>query len=242
MLFIGDIMKRRILAVIGCVLFLTGCMARDMTEQVSTTTIDWEETHYVALTFDDGPSTRYTEKLLDGLKERDVHATFFVIGNLAEENEKLLQRMASEGHQIGNHSFDHAQLDRIETAQALEDLNRCDEVLCRLLGEDTYWVRPPYGLINDGELCRIAAPLVCWSVDTRDWELKDADKVLDIILRETEDGDIILMHDQYKTSVEAALRAVDRLSARGVRFVTVKELFAIKGVEPTCGKVYRRTK
>ena len=234
-------MKRRILALLSCLLFLTGCAAQDAAVRPSAASATEEkETRYVALTFDDGPSARYTEKLLDGLKERGVHATFFVIGNLVEKNEKLVQRMASEGHQIGNHSFDHAQLNQIATAQALEDLNRCDEVLCRLLGEDTYWVRPPYGLISDGEICCMAAPLVCWSVDTRDWELKDADKVLDIILRETEDGDIILMHDQYKTSVEAALRAVDRLSSQGVQFVTVKELFSVKGLEPRCGKVYRR--
>jgi peptidoglycan/xylan/chitin deacetylase (PgdA/CDA1 family) len=80
--------------------------------------------------------------------------------------------------------------------------------------------------------------MVCWSVDTEDWKSRDADAVLDIILRQADDGDIILLHDQYPTSVQAALQAVDHLTARGVRFVTVEELFRIKGTEPACGTVY----
>ncbi|MBQ0037769.1 MAG: polysaccharide deacetylase family protein [Clostridiales bacterium] len=235
-------MKRRIVALIFAALFLTGCGAEQEQTAKRTEIIETETTHYVALTFDDGPSDKYTERLLDGLKDRGVHATFFVIGNLVECNEELVQRMAAEGHQVGNHSYDHAQLNRIQTAQALEDLQRCDDLLCRVLGQGTYWVRPPYGLISDVELSDVSAPLVCWSVDTRDWELKNVDQVLDIILRETGDGDIILMHDQYKTSVEAALRAVDRLTAQGVRFVTVEELFAIKAIEPECGALYRQAK
>lgn len=236
-------MKERVLALLGCLLFLTGCGAQQVQQAEKVVAAKAaDEVHYVALTFDDGPSAKYTARLLDGLKERGVHATFFVIGDLVESNEELVQRMAAEGHQVGNHSYDHAKLDGIQTEEALDDLKLCDEVLCQVLGQDTYWVRPPYGLINDKELASIPAPLVCWSVDTRDWELKNTDQVLDIILRETGDGDIILMHDQYKTSVEAALRAIDRLMAQGVQFVTVKELFSIKAVEPVCGALYRQAK
>ena len=111
--------------------------------------------------------------------------------------------------------------------------------LQQLLGEGTYWVRPPYGLISQAELSAIHTPLLHWSVDTRDWDLRDADKVLDIILREADDGDVILLHDCYAASVEAALRAIDRLQAWGVRFVTVEELFRIKGVDVQDGVLYK---
>lgn len=150
-----------------------------------------------------------------------------------------MRRMQAEGHQIGNHSYDHAMLQKTDTASALRDLARCDAALQQLLGEGTYWVRPPYGLISQAELSAIHTPLLHWSVDTRDWDLRDADKVLDIILREADDGDVILLHDCYAASVEAALRAIDRLQAWGVRFVTVEELFRIKGVDVQDGVLYK---
>lgn len=128
---------------------------------------------------------------------------------------------------------------RKPTRSALRDLARCDAALQQLLGEGTYWVRPPYGLISQAELSAIHTPLLHWSVDTRDWDLRDADKVLDIILREADDGDVILLHDCYAASVEAALRAIDRLQAWGVRFVTVEELFRIKGVDVQDGVLYK---
>lgn len=144
-----------------------------------------------------------------------MHATFFLIGSKIDGQEELVRRMQAEGHQIGNHSYDHAMLQKTDTASALRDLARCDAALQQLLGEGTYWVRPPYGLISQAELSAIHAPLLHWSVDTRDWDLRDADKVLDIILREADDGDVILLHDCYAASVEAALRAIDRLQAWG---------------------------
>ena len=198
------------------------------------------QARYMALTFDDGPSPTYTPILLDGLRARGVHATFFLIGCKIEGKEELVRRMQAEGHQIGNHSYDHAMLQKTDTRTALADLAECDAVLQRTLGAGTYWVRPPYGLISRAELAGVCAPLVHWSVDTRDWEVLNADRVLDVVLRKADDGDIILLHDCYSTSVEAALRAIDRLSAEGVQFVTVEELFRLKGVEPVCGMLYKR--
>ena len=117
-----------------------------------------------------------------------------------------------------------------------------DALLRELLGEGDYWVRPPYGLLSEEACAAAATPIINWSVDTEDWKSKDAEKILDIIYRETGDGDIILLHDRYLNSVEAALRAVDHLQQQGYRFVTVAELLAWKGVEPTAGEVYRCAK
>ena len=192
---------------------------------------------YVALTFDDGPSPRCTPQLLDGLKERGVRATFFVVGCQVVKDPDIVIRMAQEGHQVGNHSYDHQELDKLSCA-AEEDMRRNDELLQELLGEGDYWVRPPYGLLSEEACAAAATPIINWSVDTEDWKSKDAEKILDIIYRETGDGDIILLHDRYLNSVEAALRAVDHLQQQGYRFVTVAELLAWKGVEPTAGEVF----
>ena len=173
---------------------LTGCAAPTVQPVTAETDIPPVD-RYAALTFDDGPSPTCTPILLDGLRERGVHATFFLIGSKIDGQEELVRRMQAEGHQIGNHSYDHAMLQKTDTASALRDLARCDAALQQLLGEGTYWVRPPYGLISQAELSAIHAPLLHWSVDTRDWDLRDADKVLDIILREADDGDVILLHD-----------------------------------------------
>ena len=100
----------------------------------------------------------------------------------------------------------------------------------------------PYGFLSDRELCALGTPAICWSVDTEDWKSRDVDSILDIVLRRAGDGDILLLHDCYATSVTAALEIVDRLQPRGVRFVTVEELFAVKGVEPACGTLYHRVR
>lgn len=183
---------------------------------------------YLALTFDDGPSPQYTPRLLDGLKQRGVHATFFLIGQQVQDYPELVQRIRAEGHQIGNHTYDHAPLDRLSCGEAMADLSRCDGVLQELAGEGTYWVRPPYGFITEEELAAWSTPMLYWSVDTCDWECRDVQKVFAAICQ-ARDGDVILLHDCYGTSVEAALQAIDCLSEQGVEFVTVEELFALRG-------------
>lgn len=233
---------KRIVTVIWALVLLCGCAAHSISVQETAETENVENSCYVALTFDDGPSPKYTAQLLDGLKERGVCGTFFLIGSLVEENEALVQRMKAEGHQIGNHSYDHAKLTEMTCATALADIAHGDAVLRQVLGEGEYWVRPPYGFIGEETCCAVSAPLIAWSVDTMDWKTKDVGKILDVIYRDYADGAIILMHDQYAASVEAALQAIDHLQAQGVKFVTLQELFACKGIVPECGKMYRMAK
>ena len=195
-------------------------------------------TGYVALTFDDGPTPGHTARLLDGLKERGIHATFFLTGYRLEGNEALVRRMKAEGHQIGNHSYDHAQLTSLSAAAALEDLTRCDLALCTLLGEGEYWVRPPYGSIHPQTLLALDVPVVCWSVDPLDWSATDAETIADHIVRHATDGAIILLHDCYADTVDAALAAADRLLAQGLQPVTVEQLLMLHGKEVRSGCVY----
>ena len=192
---------------------------------------------YVALTFDDGPSPYHTARLLNGLKDRGVPATFFLVGCRLEGNEELVRRMKAEGHQIGNHSYDHALLTKLTQQEVLENLTRCDLALCTLLGEGDYWLRPPYGAASEDTLSLLDVPAVCWSVDPMDWDTADADKIAAHIVQNAAHGDIILLHDCYATTVDAALQAVDALQAKGLRFVTVAELMRICEKEAKSGRV-----
>ncbi len=242
-------MKRLLCAALAALLLLPGCGAAPAYDPaaphapVSAAVVSEEDPaapKYVALTFDDGPSPRCTPRLLDGLAEYGARATFFVVGCQTVKDPDIVQRIAAEGHQVGNHSYDHAQLDSLTCAQALADLQKNDDLLRELLGEGTYWVRPPYGLCSDREAESLTVPLVNWSVDTEDWKSKDADRIVDIIYRQVSDGDIILLHDRYQNTVDAVLRAVPHLQEQGYVFVTVSELLACKGVTPEPGVTYRR--
>ena len=192
---------------------------------------------YVALTFDDGPRRGTTERLLDGLKERGAKATFFLIGQQIEDNAALVARMAEEGHQIGNHTWSHQRLDGILPDEAAQEVARTEAALEALLGGGEYWLRPPYGQVAEG--VELGVPMVKWCVDPRDWESRDAEKVARAVLECVEPGSIVLLHDIYPTSVDAALRVVDRLQEEGYWFVTVEELLWLNGVTPEAGRMYR---
>ena len=195
---------------------------------------------YVALTFDDGPRRGTTERLLDGLKERGAKATFFLIGRQVEDNAGLVTRMAEEGHQIGNHTWSHQRLDGVLPDAAAQEVTRTEAALEALLGGGEYWLRPPYGQVAEG--ANFGVPMVKWSVDPRDWESRNTEKVTRAILDSVEPGSIILLHDIYPTSVEAALRVVDKLQEEGYWFVTVEELLWLNGVTPEAGRMYRTGK
>lgn len=210
-------------------------------EKAAVTTISAQPPEkYVALTFDDGPWPGTTECLLDGLAERDVKATFFLIGEQIGAMEDTVRRMAEEGHQIGNHTYTHMDLSRGDAAERLREVEETDALLTELLGEGTYWLRPPWGFMAEETAREISVPMVYWSLDTEDWRRLDANEVEREILDNVRDGDIILMHDPYATSVEAALRAIDELRGQGYQFVTLEELFARRGVEPQPGALYIR--
>ena len=193
----------------------------------------------MSLTFDDGPSPVYTPPLLEGLKARGVHATFFLLGEQVEEQPALVRKIAADGHQIGNHTFSHVFLNRLSGEEAAEEIRCCDLALESILGKGEYWVRPPYGAIDPERIKELKVPVICWSVDPRDWEVRDTEKILSHIMKNAKDGSIILLHDSYPSSVEAALEAVDRLQAQGVEFLTVRQLLARKGIEASAGTVYR---
>ena len=197
-----------------------------------------EAPKYIALTFDDGPRADTTAVLLEGLDQRGVKATFFLIGEQIQGNEWLVRWMAESGHQIGNHTYTHVKLQGSNKDTILQEINKTEVLLTNILGEKDYWLRPPYGLIDDKEKALVKTPMVYWSVDPEDWKLLDTEKVTAYVTGHVKDGDIVLLHDFYPTSVQAALQIVDKLQAQGYKFVTVEELMRLKGTVPQAGKIY----
>ena len=198
-----------------------------------------QEVKYAALTFDDGPHRGTTEKLLDGLLERNVKATFFLVGQEASDYPELVRRMGQEGHQVGNHTWSHRRLEELSQEEIVQEIGKTDALLCSLLGEDNYWVRPPYGLLRPGTEGLIPVPMVKWSVDPRDWESRDTGKVIQAVEEAIRPNSIILLHDIYPTSVDAALALIDRLRGEGYEFLTVSELMDRNGVSVKNGVLYR---
>ena len=178
----------------------------------------------IAITFDDGPSGRYTGRLLDGLKERNVKASFFLIGENAEENPVLVERIYKEGHLIGNHTYSHVQMTHLSEEAAVREIEKTDQVISAITGEHVAYMRPPFVAWQRELEVRMEVLPVLWSVDPLDWTTENVDEIVSKVVTEVEEGDIILLHDCYASSVEAALRIVDILQKEGYEFVTVDRL------------------
>ena len=178
----------------------------------------------VALTFDDGPHRIYTKNLLDGLRERGVKATFFVVGENIPGNEDLIRQMEADGHLIGNHTYDHADISKLSDEENCRELQKTSDLVKEITGHGTAYVRPPFGNWKYTMDCRVTMISVKWTIDTLDWKSKNVTEIIGKVMQQISDHDIILMHDYYETSVEAALQIVDRLQQEGYEFVTVEDL------------------
>lgn len=178
----------------------------------------------VALTFDDGPHPVYTAKLLDGLSERGICATFFVVGKNIPGNEEVIARMAAEGHLIGNHTYDHVKIAGMDNDDACAQVEKTSALVREITGKDTEFVRPPFGSWDKTLECPFQMIPVLWDVDPLDWTTKNTELVVQRVLDDVEAGDIILLHDFYESSVDAALEIADQLMTQGYEFVTVDEL------------------
>lgn len=182
------------------------------------------ETRRIALTFDDGPHPYYTDLLLDGLAERGVKATFFLLGENIEGREDVIRHMSEEGHLIGNHTFYHVDVNSLPLKEACAEIRDTSEAIRAITGQQVEYVRPPYGNWNKELECQVMMIPVFWTLDTLDWKVKNTDRIVREVLADVEENDVILMHDSYRTTVEAALRIVDELQKEGYEFVTADEL------------------
>lgn len=207
-----------------CLLLLTG-MVRSVETGAGG---EYLEPKYVALTFDDGPNRKYTEQLLDGLKERGISASFFLLGSCIEGNEDLVKRMDSEGHLIGVHGMTHLNLTSEPAERVKEQIEAACGMITLVTGKTVEYLRPPYGSWNENLEETVAKELdltlALWDVDSLDWKLQNVGKIVKKVVADVENGDIILLHDEFGTSVEAAFQIIDNLMAKGYTFVTVDEL------------------
>lgn len=178
----------------------------------------------VALTFDDGPHPQYTPQLLDGLAKRNVKATFFITGENAELYPDLVGRMYEEGHLIGNHTYSHLQLNGNNRETFKAELIKTNEIIKGITGEEVVYVRPPYGSWDKKFETELNMFPVLWTIDPLDWCTNDTACVINKVVPKVKENSIILMHDEYASTVTAALEIVDELQKQGYEFVTVEEI------------------
>lgn len=199
-----------------------------------------KETKYVALTFDDGPSGKYTRKLLDGLYDRGVQATFLLCGYRMKDYPDLTRRIWEEGHEIGYHGFTHKNMKQMSRRDIAGELEESQALLPE--GCQPVFLRPPGGCCSDAvrqvaEVRNLA--ILGWSVDPRDWATHDTSSIEHFVLKNVKDGDIVLLHDMSDSSVQAALDIVDVLLEKDYEIVTVSRLVRIQGVKLRPGKMYQ---
>ncbi|MEC0229285.1 polysaccharide deacetylase family protein [Paenibacillus alba] len=190
----------------------------------------------IALTFDDGPDTRFTPKVLDVLKANQVKATFFVLGSKASSYPDVIRRIVNEGHVIGNHSYSHANLPKLTVDKFQSQIINTESVLQGLIGYAPKLIRPPYGAINEEQVRWVADHhylIVNWNVDSLDWKSLSSDQVLNNIMQQTKPGSIILQHSggadsqDLSGTVQALGPLISKLKAAGYTFVTVPELLHV---------------
>lgn len=214
--------KQKVLTVCLCGLLLLAGLWRNEQVREASATVGTAGT--IALTFDDGPHSRYTRQLLDGLRERGVKATFFLIGKNIEGNEDVVRQMAADGHLIGCHTYSHVDLTQCTRSEAAEEIEQTNSRITELTGKVVEYIRPPFGKWSNALAEDFPLTVVQWTVDPEDWKSRDKDAIVERVMADVQDGSIILLHDFYQPSVEAALELVDRLQAAGYQFVTVDEL------------------
>ena len=194
---------------------------------------------YVALTFDDGPSGQYTQRLLEGLAQRGVHATFFLCGYRLETYPELAAAIRAGGHEIGLHGYSHRDLAKMDTAAVSSELVRTQARLPE--GTLVNLMRSPGGSLSNSVYQAAAAQglaVIQWSVDPEDWAIRDADLVHRRVVEQTSDGAVILLHDMSDSSVDGALATVDTLLDRGYRFLTVSQLAMLRLTHLKSGQKY----
>lgn len=188
----------------------------------------------MALTFDDGPYPPYTGRLLDVLKEKKIHATFFLVGEQARLHPDLVRRMVDEGHTVGLHAFRHRDFLKLTEEEKEKDLQQGKEILQSITGKEPVYWRPPHGF-RDSSVMKIASAkdlqVVNWSVIPRDWTGIDKQEIYNRVMDKAEDGAVVLLHDGdsplYKASRQATVDAVgpliDSLREKGYHLVSLEE-------------------
>ena len=186
----------------------------------------------IALTFDDGPRAAVTNRILDSLQANGGRATFFMLGSNVNANAASIQRMVAQGCEVANHTHDHKYISKLNASGITSQISSTNQKIQAICGVAPTLMRPPggyYDAASLGVLAGMGVPAIMWSIDTRDWQHRNAQKTIDTVLSQVKDGDIILMHDIYGTTADAAVVLIPELTARGYQLVTVSELASFRG-------------
>ncbi len=178
----------------------------------------------LALTFDDGPDAQTTPKVLDILKKHNAKATFFLIGKLIAGKEGILKRMQAEGHQIANHTWNHPNLTKLSPAEVQAEIKETQSEIARVTGQEPSFFRPPYGAVNASVTEAAGLPSIAWSVDSKDWQSRHPQAILDEIKSQAHPGAIVLLHDIHPSTVEALDGVLQHLTEQGYQLVTITDL------------------
>ena len=186
---------------------------------------------YVALTFDDGPVSANTTRVLNMLKMRNIKATFYVIGTRVKNNPSLMRRMVAEGHEVGNHTWTHGKLTGMSDSMVRSELNRTRDAIVATTGIKPRTMRPPYGALSTRQRNWIfneyGYPTILWDVDPEDWKKPGTSVIKSRIVNNAKSGSIILLHDLHISTVDAVPSTLDALLRKGYKFVTVSQLIAM---------------
>src|SRR5699024_2741205 len=193
----------------------------------------------VALTFDDGPDNEITPKILETLKKYDVKATFFMLGKSVIQYPELAKEVGKQGHEIANHSETHRNLNKSNQATINNEVIESKKIIKNATGIEPKLFRPPYGEYNQAVLNasnNSNQEIIMWSVDTLDWQHKNKNKTVDIVMKNVQPNSIILMHDIHGTTADALPSLIEKLQKEGYELVTTSEL--IKHLDPQTNGVY----
>jgi len=177
----------------------------------------------IALTFDDGPSI-YTEEIIEYLHDNDCVATFFILGNKVEMYTDTIKKSISYGNEIGNHSYNHKWLAKLKEEEMLEQINKTQNIITEKIGYTPTLLRPSYGSTNKTMKEKVDLEIILWNVDTMDWKYKSVNKIVSRATKNLKDGNIILMHDTYKRTLEAVKKIVPILKKNNYTCVTISEM------------------
>ena len=205
-----------------------------------------EALSYIALTFDDGPDIKYTPKILDILKEKDVKATFFLVGKNVEKYPEVARKIQEEDHSIGSHTYSHKSLIPLSKTEIYKEIMKGEEIIQEVIGEKPTLFRPPRGVYTSYALKLLEEnryTIVLWDTTSEDWsEIRHTD-IIKKVIRKTKNGSIVLMHDSgdiFKNfggnrinTVKALPLIIDKLREEGFEFVTIDELIVLKGLMET---------
>ncbi len=196
----------------------------------------------IALTFDDGPSGEKTNQLVDILEQNKAHATFFMVGNRMEDGAAVIRNVLNKGNEIGSHSYAHKNMKRQKLEDVISGEETTKEIYRNITGQELIYTRPPYGNVTNSIKESLNTIFITWNIDTEDWLHRNKDYIVNHIMEHVSDGDIILMHDIYDTTIEAVAEVLPKLYAEGYQVVTISELANLKGISLEEHSLYRSLK